>query len=102
MQKTASQPLTYLESGGSPVNGATFQIVDNPSVLVWLTPASTLATLTVTLPTNGGTVLLGSKQEITSLTLNGASTIYNAPGTILAGELFALRRVEPGVWARVI
>jgi len=68
-----------------------------------LTPAGTLAALTVTLPNEassalGQTVAIFSSQTITALTINGATTIRNNPTTMVGGTKIFLRKVRANTW----
>lgn len=82
----------------SPASGATTQVTDSgASTHLILTPASTLATLTLKLPlvtnlADKQRVLVTSSQSVTALTvdLNGASG-NGIPSTIAAGGFFSLK-----------
>lgn len=81
---------------------------DNDAHLV-LTPAGTLAELTITLPTNansrvGQKVHISSSQILTSLTISGSGlTISNGPTTFAAvtSAFCTLQKVASGSWRRV-
>ena len=74
---------------------------------LYITPAGTLAALTVTLPTNGNsnigqTVTIFSTQIITSLTISGAGATVQGNVTTLAANAFvSFRKVAANTWARV-
>ena len=74
-----------------------------------LRPAGTLATGTVVLPsstnaTDGQEILVTTKEEITSLTVNGngATEVNGEPSTLTAGGFFTLRyNTQTSSWNRV-
>lgn len=88
-----------------PINGQNVQIdAGSLNSLLWLKPGSTIATATITLPPNnlsrlGQIVRFGSAQQITTLTIAGATTVYNAPSTLQSGDLFNLVKVDNNTWA---
>lgn len=90
----------------SPATGATVVMNANSiDGLLFLTPAGTLATLTVTLPTDGSSRLgqirrLSSTQELTALTVNGA-TVLNSPTTLTANNTVGFQKVSAGTWMRI-
>lgn len=94
----------------TPTTGATVVCTDasNDAHLV-LTPAGTLAALTITLPTNansrvGQKVSISSSQILTSLTISGSGlTIANAPTTFAAvtSAFCTLQKVASGQWRRI-
>jgi UDP-3-O-[3-hydroxymyristoyl] glucosamine N-acyltransferase len=72
---------------------------------LYLTPAGTLATLTVTLPTEansaiGQQVEIGTTQIITALTINGATNILGNVTTLAANGLVGFRKVAANTWLR--
>lgn len=72
---------------------------------LWLNPAGTLAALTVTLPTESKSricqrVSIGSSKIITTLTINGASTINGTVTTLAAGSLYTFQKVAANTWSR--
>src|SRR6185437_13601057 len=76
--QTVKVPVTSLASGAyanvSPLTGASVVIPNNVSNYL-ITPAGTIAALTVTMPsapTDGQVVRISSSQTVTALTLNGA------------------------------
>lgn len=82
----------------APLTGATVQVTDNQnSVWLILTPAGTIATLTLKLPLSSNVldrteILVNSTQIVTTLSFdaNGAS-ILGAPTTLAANGFFRLR-----------
>lgn len=80
----------------APIAGATVQLQDGSTWLL-LTPAGTLATLTLKMPLNTGVVdrtevLVISTQILTALTLNAnGGTIIGGPTTLAANGFFTLR-----------
>lgn len=88
--QTVKVPVSTLASGAyanvSPLTGTSVVIPNNVSNYL-ITPAGTIAALTVTMPsapTDGQVVRISSSQTVTALTLNGAAgqTISNAPTAI--------------------
>lgn len=82
----------------APVTGGTVQ-VDERGFSVWLiiTPAATLATLTIKLPLVSGVqdrteILISTTQVLTALTFNAnGATIVGAPSTLAANTSTVLR-----------
>jgi hypothetical protein len=78
----------------TPTTGQTVTVTTGNT---WLniTPAATLAALTINLPTDrtdGETVLVNSTQTLTALTVSGASTtVVGAPTTLAANGFFEMR-----------
>lgn len=95
------QAIRPTQQTASPANGATI-VVNDPGtdVDLWLTPAGTLATLTITLPTGfqGMRVNIASNQAITLLTINGASSIFNPLNTLSIGDSFEMVKVGANTW----
>ena len=91
----------------TPTTGQTINVTATSSdINIWLSPAGTLATLTITLPADGvtqvgQTVRIGSSQIITLLTINGATTIFNAPGNLAIGDNFTIEKVAANTWSRM-
>lgn len=94
----------FVEDARIPVTGQNVIIADNSkNARLILTPAGTLATLTITLPLNtnaadGQEVLVTSTQIITALTIagNGATAVNGAPTTMAAANgFFKLRFSKP-------
>jgi len=93
----------------APVTGATLQVTDSQnSIWLILTPAGTLAALTLKMPLSSNVldkteVLVNSTQVLTSLLFdaNGA-TIVGAPSTLAANGFFTLRfDIVLQTWYRV-
>lgn len=80
---------------------------DLRNIVVWLTPAGTLPTLTIRLPLDTNTevlqtITIRSSQTITALTIaanasDGATTIY-APSTVGPGAPIILQKQASKVW----
>lgn len=91
----------------TPTNGQTINVTPTSSdVNLWLSPAGTLATLTITLPADnvsqiGQMVRIGTSQVVTLLTINGATTIFNAPGNLAIGDNFTIEKVAANTWSRM-
>lgn len=91
----------------SPATGASIAF-NNTSIdqTMFLTPAGTLATLTVSLPSNatsrlGQSVFIATTQTITALTVNGATTIINNPTTLASGAAVELRKMADNLWMQI-
>jgi hypothetical protein len=78
----------------APTTGQTVTVATGDTWLV-VTPAGTIAALTITLPsdrTDGETVIVNTSQTITALTVGGAGTTVNAaPTTLAANGFFEMR-----------
>jgi hypothetical protein len=79
---------------GVPLTGTTVTVATGNTWLI-LTPAGTLAALTIALPTNRTDkqeVLVNSTQILTALTVSGAgTTVVGAPTTLAANGFFKMR-----------
>jgi hypothetical protein len=90
------QPVT-------PTSGQTVQMTDNSTDgTLFITPAGTLATLTVLFPTDANSVLgqirfVGTTQAITSITMSGA-TILNVFSSMNANDCFGFQKVTTNTW----
>lgn len=93
----------------APVTGATVQVDDSgSSVWMVLTPAGTLATLTLKMPLNTGVadrteLLVNTTQIITALSFDAnGGTMVGAPTTLAANAFFRLRfDIVLQTWYRV-
>lgn len=107
--QTIDIPLTALGAGfisyQSPLTGVTLTTVAGTSKLV-LTPAGTIAALTVALPpavgnTEGATFTIGSSQVVTALTVTAGAgnTLISSPTTIAAnGSVTFVWRASNSSW----
>ncbi len=101
---TAAAPLLDANQTVVPLSGDTVQMTQNNlDGLLMLNPAGTLAALTVTLPSDGVTRInqqrdIFSSRTITSLTINGASSILNNPGTMVANSMLSIKKVAGNTW----
>lgn len=92
----------------SPAAGATVQMTsDNTNGVLNLTPAATLATLTVSLPSDASSIFLQTRRIFSSkaigvLTINGATTIYNNVTAMNAGDCVAFMKIASNTWTRLI
>lgn len=87
----------------APATGATV-VVEAGDTWLLLTPAGTLATLTVTLPTatDGQIVRVTSSQILTALTVGGGSTVNGAPTAMAANGYFTMAySATLNVWQRI-
>lgn len=109
-QSTVNNGLTLLDPSfvaqtSTPTTGNTVTFAKGPQdTNLYVTPAGTLAALTIALPgetqTRIGQVLnITCSQIITALTVNGATTIYNAPASLSAGQSFQVTKLAANVWA---
>ncbi len=91
----------------SPTTGQTVVMTDdNRNGTLVLTPAGTLATLTVTLPTEANSQIgqfrsISTTKALTILTVNGAVTIYNAPTVMSIGDIITFKKTAANTWMRV-
>lgn len=90
----------------SPTTGQTVAFDANSTdQTLYLTPAGTLATLTITMPSDassalGQTVTIAASQTLTALTINGA-TIVNTATTLLGSSAVAFRKVAANTWMQI-
>jgi len=100
----AAQPNV---KAASPTTGQTVAFdAASADQTLWLTPAGTLASLTVTLPSDsssalGQTVTIAASQTLTSLVVNGATTILNNVTSLLGGATVKFRKVAANTWIQV-
>ena len=99
---TAAKPVQQF---AAPTTGQTVTVTTGDTWLL-ITPAGTLATLTVTLPTDrtdGQIVRVISSQILTALTVGGAGTTVNgAPTTMSANGFFEMAySATLNAWYRV-
>lgn len=74
---------------------------------LYMTPAGTLATLTVTLPANatsrlGQIARIATTQAVTAITINGATTILGNVTSLNANDCITFQKVADNVWIRCI
>lgn len=91
----------------TPLTGATVVMADNDNdgTLV-VTPAGTIAALTVTLPTEAASRIgqierIVTSHIITSLTVNGATTIGGNVTTLAANAFVTFQKVAANTWRRI-
>ena len=109
-RSTGDNPYTKADDTASlqsPLTGTTITIADGVRWL-GLTPAGTIATLTVNLPVSTNLIdlqeiLISSSQTVTALTLGGnGSTINSAATTIAAGSFLRYKYSSTNTtWYRV-
>lgn len=93
-----------LSQNASPLTGSTVVMQDSSQDgILSLTPAGTIAALIIVLPTEAKSIVnqertISTTANITLLTVNGASTIYNVPSSMLAGDCFTLKKSSPNIW----
>lgn len=93
----------------APLTGTTVQVTDSAnSVWLILTPAGTLAALTIALPAKANCadkqeVLVNTRQTLTSLTVScSGGTVVGAPTTLAANGYFRMRYdAVMSTWYRV-
>jgi len=106
MQDNLTLPTaTLAQQFAAPATGETVVVETGDSWLL-LTPSGTLATLTVTLPTDrtdGQIVRVTSSQILTALTVGGAGTTVNgAPTAMTANGFFTMAySATLNVWQRI-
>lgn len=97
---------TRVVQPATPATGATVIVQDGQNnVLVNLTPAGTLASLTVQLPTDAGSFIgqevhIATTKAVTLLTVSGATTIYNPLTVLQPGDVFVMEKIATNTWAR--
>ena len=98
---SAGKPATQY---ASPLTGTTVTVTGTDDVWLVLTPAGTIATLTVALPdapVNKQEVAVSASQTVTALTLSGG-TVIGGPTTMGAASPFRLRyEGVAGAWYKV-
>lgn len=91
----------------TPLTGATVLLTDDASNgTLYVTPAGTIAALTVTLPSEANSKVgeertIVTSQTITALTVNGATTIHGNVTTLAAGASATFRKLAANIWAKV-
>lgn len=91
-----------------PTNGQAIAFNDNPNDQVfYIAPVGDLTDLQLILPSNATSintqkVVFCVTHNITNLDLTGATTIFNTPVTMNAGDCFQFYKMASNVWARVI
>lgn len=106
--QAASDALTPVVTVATPTTGQTVAVTnDSRDRTLWLSPAGTLAALTITFPSDansrlGQIVRLGSSQVITALTLNGATILNTAATLASAGDMYSFQKVAANTWARLV
>lgn len=101
--------VTFAENiqNATPTAGQTVTMTNNAvDSTLNLTPAGTLATLTITLPTNAASRIgqierITTSQAITTLTINGATTIRGNVTTLAANGFVAFQKIANDTWARI-
>lgn len=108
-------PLTSLEKAVlatvqtvTPTTGQTVSMTDNAvDNTLYLTPAGTLAALTVNLPSNANSRIgqverIFTTQQITALTVANATTILGNPTTLNVNESVSFQKMAANTWAAVV
>lgn len=91
-----------------PTNGQTVAAATGSiSSTVFLAPATTLATLTVSLPADansqlGDVVTIATSKTLTLLTINGAANIMNSVTVLAVNESASFQKVDTDTWVRLI
>lgn len=92
----------------SPTVGQTVTMTDDAvDGTLYLTPAGTLLTLTVALPSNAASRVgqirrIVTSQVLTGLTVTAASaSILGAPTTLALGGYVSFQKMASGQWARI-
>lgn len=91
----------------TPLTGATVVMTDDDANgTLEVTPAGTIAALTVTLPTNarsrvGQIRRIVTSQIITALTVNGATTIGGNVTTLAANAFVSFEKTAANTWRRI-
>lgn len=93
-----------------PTTGGTVTIVNTAmSGLTVVSPAGTLAALTVSLPTDAASTIgqierIAFRQAITTLTINvsGGGTVSGAPVTAQANDNIGFQKIAANTWNRLV
>ena len=94
----------------TPTTGQTVAAPDNAAnAILYITPASTLAALTVNLPSDANSILgqqvrVATTQTLTSLTVaqaGGGQTLIGAPTTLAANASFLMVKVAANTWMKM-
>ena len=97
-------PLLDANQTASPTTGQTVTLTNNNlDGSCAITPAGTLAALTITLPTEGASRInqerdIWISQAITALTINGATTIVGNITTSIANAWISVKKVAANTW----
>jgi len=104
----AATDLSTTMQTSAPTTGSTVVCTDtNDNAHLVLTPAGTIATLTVTLPTNanssvGQRVTISSSAEITALTVSGSGlTVTRATLPLAAGGAITYQKTAANAWRNI-
>lgn len=104
----AALPDAGARQTASPTTGQTVNMTNSSFTgFLYLTPAGTIAALTVALPAEANSILgqvrrITTSQAITALTLTqqgGGQTILGAPAGLTAGQTIAVMKVAANTWA---
>lgn len=91
----------------SPTTGQSVPFTDDArNRTLWLTPAGTIAALTIPFPTSatsrpGRTVTIGTSKAIVALSLTGPLSILNAITTMAVGDAATFREMTTDVWVKI-
>lgn len=102
----SSAALTDYQTA-TPTNGQNVVMNDNAlDGLLHLTPAGTLATLTITVPSNansrnGQERIISTTQDLTAITFSGG-TLLNPPAGMLGNSGITIVRVANNTWMRIV
>lgn len=92
----------------TPTTGQTVNFANSPvDQTIYATPAGTLASLTLTLPSDatsqpGQICRFFTSQALTVLTVNGAVTIRNAPVSSVINDCCTFQKVAANTWIRLL
>lgn len=101
----ASQYLMQTQTA-SPTTGQTVAATsDDKDRTLVLTPAGTLAALTITFPSNAASRLgqrfsVTTSQAITALSITAGQTITGAPTTLAANDFITFQKIAASTWRR--
>lgn len=106
MTRTALE-VTQQNQSVVPTSGQTVQVTDNAiDTLLVLSPAALLAALTVALPSDVNSrinqiVRIATMKAITILTVTGATSIMNAPTSLILGGSVSFQKVAANTWVKL-
>jgi len=103
---TVASAVQMQTQTSSPTTGQTVAMTsDDKDRTLALTPAGTLAALTITFPSNaasrvGQLVCISTSQAVTALTATAGQTISGFPSSAAAADFFTFQKVAASTWRR--
>lgn len=106
-QITSINRLVPLVTKIAPTTGQTVApLTGSVDSTVFIAPAGTLATLTVTIPADGSSTLgdvvtISTTKLLTVLTISGAATILGGVVALAANESVSYKKTDTDTWVRL-